>query len=207
MREVILRFDVCVHPLALLAVFVLARGAMRFRPRFAPAMAWSAIAIFLAAAALGYGEVRPPQGIQVLAILVSAGIAACAASLVVFVLSVPCAAVADRCALAAEQSREAQRTVRLLAEKQLKDELDLQRSMLEQQQAHAEQRAREEYQRQHPPPPPPTRDERAAGAKAHYERTVRMIEAAGLDAIEDRAARDEAKRLYLRELDSIWRES
>ncbi len=52
-------------------------------------------------------------------------------------------------------------------------------------------------------PPPPSREERLAAAKEQYEATIRMLEAAGLDDIELRAASRKAKQSYLREVDRI----
>ena len=56
-----------------------------------------------------------------------------------------------------------------------------------------------------PATPPPTPGELAGTAKAKYEATLRMLETAGLDAMELHSARAAAKQKYLRELDEAMK--
>lgn len=51
-----------------------------------------------------------------------------------------------------------------------------------------------------PPPPPPTPEEIAVAATARYQARLRIIDASPMDETEKKAARDEAKRKYLRDI-------
>lgn len=208
MRDVILGFDVCAYPLVFVAVFTLARKATRLRPRFSAAMDWSAIAVFLTVGGYGYSEVYPPHGLQILAILTTAGIAGCLGSLVVFVSLAPFTPLFDQLALERERREEARQHAIRMDLAHMRVEIELERAAAEQEMELRRQRAQEEWERsQPPPPPPPTRKEKAAMAKERYDEMLRMIDAAGLDPLEDRGGREEAKKLYLRELDAIWKQA
>jgi hypothetical protein len=54
-----------------------------------------------------------------------------------------------------------------------------------------------------PAPEPPTPEVRAAEAKKRYDESLRLIDAAGLDATEATAAKAHAKKKYLKELEGI----
>ncbi len=77
MGDFILKFDVCFHQLVFWILLVLAWNAIRFRPSYASAMAWSAIATLLGTAAYGYHIVTPGDGLTLFAVLTVAGMAAC----------------------------------------------------------------------------------------------------------------------------------
>jgi flagellar biosynthesis/type III secretory pathway M-ring protein FliF/YscJ len=75
--------------------------------------------------------------------------------------------------------------------------------------AERRRREQEEYERRQrervPAPPPATREERAKAARERYEERLRMADHAALDDVERQAAREEAKRKYLREIDEAMR--
>src|SRR5262249_19803954 len=55
-----------------------------------------------------------------------------------------------------------------------------------------------------PSPPPPSKEQLKEEAKQRYETRLQLLETAGLDEIELKAARDAAKQAYLRELDKVF---
>lgn len=64
-----------------------------------------------------------------------------------------------------------------------------------------EERERQERNR----PIPPTREALAADARKRYEETLRLLETAQLDEVENQAARRQAQQQYLRVLDGLMR--
>jgi hypothetical protein len=52
-----------------------------------------------------------------------------------------------------------------------------------------------------PPPPPPTEEERIAAARERYEARLRRNQTLGLDEIELKAANQDARKKYLKEID------
>lgn len=54
-------------------------------------------------------------------------------------------------------------------------------------------------------PPPPTREQLAAAAKERYEKTLRLLEGAGLSEIELQAGREHAKQKYLKEIHEVMK--
>ena len=49
----------------------------------------------------------------------------------------------------------------------------------------------------------PTAEDNAKAAKLRYEGRLRMLDAAGLDEFELKAAKERAKQQYLREIDEV----
>ena len=54
-----------------------------------------------------------------------------------------------------------------------------------------------------PPPPPPTLDERAERARLGYQHRLELIEKANLGQLEETAAMEKAKQVYLRDIDGL----
>lgn len=108
----------------------------------------------------------------------------------------------------AEQRREwearakAEEEQRLQKEAQERMEAEQRREQVARAEAEAAERERIAALSQ---PPPPTPAERVAAAKATYEERLRFLAAAGLDAIELKAAQDQAKQQYLKILNDIMR--
>src|SRR4051794_19471121 len=95
MRDVIARFDFCSYLAVAVFLHVAARQVAHHLPRFAPGMLWSSVATLLAVGGLGYAQVRPAVGAEVIAIAVVSWICAAAAALAAAVLLPPLASLRD----------------------------------------------------------------------------------------------------------------
>lgn len=198
MRDILTRFDFCSYLVVGVLAYVLVRRAGQFLPRFAGAMWWAGIVVLLGITVYGYIEVRPAKPFEIFGLAMVAGIAACAAGLATAVILVPLTWVFGRCTEVIENRRTA---VRLRTELLLQAEQE-RRLADQQEQARRERaQAKEEYRRSLPPPL--TREDRALAAKRRYEETLRLLEGANLDELEQKAARDQAKQKYLRDIDGL----
>src|SRR5687768_13856108 len=95
MKDVIERVDLCSYLVVAVVLYAAARQAALHLPRFAPGMRWAATATLLAVGGLGYAQVRPENGSEVIAIAVVGWICAAAAALGAAVLLPPLASLRD----------------------------------------------------------------------------------------------------------------
>src|SRR5438270_5919797 len=95
MKDVVARFDFCSSLLVAVALHATARQVAHHLPRYAPVMLWGAVAVLLAVGGLGYAQVRPRDGTEVVGIAVVAWICAAAAALAVAVLLPPLASLRE----------------------------------------------------------------------------------------------------------------
>jgi hypothetical protein len=194
MRDILLRFDFCSYLVVGVCAYVIARRAGQFLPRFTQTMWWTAMAVLLSVAGYAYIEVRPVRPFEILGIAIIAGIAACVAALATAVILPPLAWVLDSWRTGVDR-RKAEAEQRLREEQQRLLQEQAERARWERAQAAAA------YRRS--VPPPPTRQEKAQAVRQRYEETLRLLEGADLDDLERKAARDQAKQKYLRELDGL----
>lgn len=92
-------------------------------------------------------------------------------------------------------------------ERKLRDEAMKARKAEDERRRDAEERHRKAMEKPPPLPraPSPTQEEVIQTAKERYDRTLQALEGAGLDGIEMKAARQQAKKRYLTDLNEVLR--